>query len=92
MNGMLGPMMADNPYAAEVVAARQRIARLKDRLAQRAMARRRLTSETDDLPDTLPEETQARYPQTCKTEPASFRQRPSKQELSTSYVLPKPGQ
>ena len=38
---MQGPMMMmDNPYAAEVVTARQRIGRLKGRLAHRAAARR----------------------------------------------------
>ena len=37
---MQGPMMMmDNPYAAEVVTARQRIGRLKGRLAHRAAAR-----------------------------------------------------
>ena len=51
MNGMQMPVMADNPYAAEIIAARQRIGRLKDRLAQRAMARRSLTSEKDHIED-----------------------------------------
>ena len=39
-----GPMAmpAEDPYASEVVAVAQRIARLKDRLAQRAAARRGL--------------------------------------------------
>lgn len=38
---MQGPMMMmDNPYAAEVITARQRIGRLKGRLAYRAAARR----------------------------------------------------
>ena len=38
---MQGPMMMmDNPYAAEVITARQRIGRLKGRLAHRAAARR----------------------------------------------------
>lgn len=47
MNGLPVPMGAENPYAAEVVAARQRIARLKDRLAQRAAARRNLLSDKE---------------------------------------------
>lgn len=37
----------ENPYAAEVVAAKQRIARLKDRLAQRAAARKALITERE---------------------------------------------
>ena len=37
---MQGPMIMDNPYAAEVITARQRIGRLKDRLAHRSAARR----------------------------------------------------
>lgn len=38
-------MPADDPYAAEVVAVKQRIARLKDRLSQRAAARRGLLAD-----------------------------------------------
>ena len=37
---MQGPMIMDNPYAAEVITVRQRIGRLKERLAHRAAARR----------------------------------------------------
>ena len=47
MNGLPVPMGAENPYAAEVIAARQRIARLKDRLALRAAARRNLLSDKE---------------------------------------------
>lgn len=43
-------MGGDNPYTAEVIAARQRISRLKDRLAQRSAARRSFLSDKDDLP------------------------------------------
>jgi hypothetical protein len=47
MNGMPHPMAAENPYAAETIAARQRIGRLKDRIAQRAAARRNLLSDKE---------------------------------------------
>lgn len=50
MNGVVpGPMMPldQSPYVQEVLAAQQRIARLKDRLAARAAARRSLASGRD---------------------------------------------
>lgn len=56
MNGLPVPMGAENPYAAEVIAARQRIARLKDRLAERAAARRNLLSDKEATLGPLTEE------------------------------------
>ncbi len=50
MNGVgPGPMMPleQNPYVQEVLAAQQRIGRLKDRLAARAAARRSLAAGRD---------------------------------------------
>lgn len=40
---------ADNPFAAEVAAAKQQLTRLKERLSQRAAARRGSASEPDPL-------------------------------------------
>ncbi|KAK9834276.1 hypothetical protein WJX81_002740 [Elliptochloris bilobata] len=40
-------LATENPYAAEVAAARQRLARLKERLSSRAASRRGSTSEPD---------------------------------------------
>ena len=50
---MQGPMIMENPYAAEVITARQRIGRLKERLAHRADARRDFFADgarSDDAP------------------------------------------
>ena len=45
--GMMPPLGLDNPYMADVHAAQQRIARLRDRLGARAAARRALQAGRD---------------------------------------------
>ena len=56
---MQGPMMMDNPYAAEVITARQRIGRLKERLSHRAAARRDFFANGAKTEDAPPPDDQA---------------------------------
>lgn len=59
---MQSPMIMDNPYAAEVITARQRIGRLKERLAHRAAARRDFFADGAKSADAPPQDDQA-WPQ-----------------------------
>lgn len=56
---MQGPMIMDNPYAAEVITVRQRIGRLKERLAHRAAARREFFADGAKTEDTASPDDQA---------------------------------
>lgn len=52
-------MIMDNPYAAEVITARQRIGRLKDRLAHRSAARRDFFADKGEQMEAPAEDSQA---------------------------------